>query len=750
MAVTETDGGKPASTDRAVEALVAHLPAGDRAVVEKAYEFARRAHEGQLRRSGETYFSHCLAVAQILAELNLETASICAGLLHDVLEDTPTSFEQLQKEFPEPIPRLVEGVTKISALHFYSDKEKQAENLRKMILACARDIRVVLIKLCDRLHNMRTLSYLSPEKQVAIAHDTLEIYAPLANRLGMSRICTELEDLSMRYLSPDEFRSIEEKIADNQLYLQGIIDGSIRFLENKLGEHGLKVSISGRIKNIYSIYRKMKAKRLEFEQVADLIALRIITDSIENCYNILGLVHSYWPPIPGMFDDYIAFPKGNLYQSLHTTVSGLLGERVEIQIRTEEMHRISEEGIASHWRYKEGLPATTKQAEVEIDKRLNWLRHLTEWLKEIPDPTDFLDALKQDVFSDVALCFTPKGDVVELPNGATPLDFAYDIHTEIGHRCVGAKVNNRIVPLNYALHSGDMVEIITSKGARPSPGWLEIVKTSRARSKIRHYLKTQDYEQNVARGRELLLRAIKNRNLALPQAKLPELLEPHLKALRVNSFDELLSELGFGSMTVGQVVTRLAQESPEPPGKPALPVRQTGRQAGKKTCKSKIPSSGRSGGVLVPLIPDALVRFAGCCSPIPGDAIVGFITRGRGVSIHKEECPSLKRIRASGDEVRERFVDAVWDEEAQPLRKVVVKVVARDRKGLLKDVTAAISAMNIMILANTSKTFPVKNQAILKFQIAIEDSQQLNELLNRIEAVEGVISLTRITRIGET
>lgn len=694
------------------------------ALIDRAYAFASAAHKDQLRMSGTPHIYHCLEVAIILTELRMDFASICAGLLHDVLEDTDTAYETLKAEFPSPIPELVEGVTKISTLRFRSAREEQVENLRKMILAMARDIRVIIIKLSDRLHNMRTLQYLPLDKQLSISRDTLDIYAQLANRLGMTRIRSELEDLAMPYLHPEDYREITQNVDRKKAQRDVMIQRSIAYLRDHMERHNISATIQGRSKHFYSIFQKMQKQHLSFDEIYDLSALRIVTDSLEQCYDILGLVHSVWRPIPGRFKDYIALPKENMYQSIHTTVVGLGGEITEIQIRTSDMHKVAEEGIAAHWLYKEG-----RTQEEEIDQKLLWLRQLTEWIKDIRDPSDFLNALKEDVFADIVFCFSPKGDVVELPKDSTPIDFAYHIHTEIGEHCIGARVNKKYVPLKYTLYNGDMVEIITSKTGHPSQDWLDIVKTSRARNKIRHYFKSKNYETDIQLGKDLLWKAIRAKNLTITQAEIPDTLAPHLRAFRANSFEELLAEIGFGSVIAGQVVAKLTPEPQKP--EPAKPSRARRRS---------------TPGVVIAGVQDPLVRFAGCCSPIPGDPIVGFVTRGRGVSIHKEECASLRQIIAQSGQDKSRLIPTQWDVNQPVYSKVLVKVVSRDRTGLLKDLTSVISSMNLMILGSHSKSYTQKGQAILKFQILVENANQINDLLNRLKNVNGVISLTRTLR----
>ena len=698
------------------------LPADDLALIEKAYHFAEEAHRDQKRASGEPYFSHCYSVAELLADLHMDSHSICAGLLHDILEDTPITLNLLKGEFPSPICNLVQGVTKISSIDFRTAREKQAENLRRMILAMARDIRVIIIKLCDRLHNMRTLEHLPPQKQISIAQDTLDIYAPLANRLGMMRIRSELEDLGMKYIYPDQYRELQEKIRNRAQRREQLIERTREVLEKEIEKRDLPAKVEGRSKHLYSIFQKMKRQDITFEEIYDLTALRIITDTLEHCYDILGLVHSLFRPIPDRFRDYIALPKENRYQSIHTTVIGLEGEVTEIQIRTRMMHRLAEEGIAAHWKYKEG-----KLGPSDIDARLQWLRQLIEWLKDIRNPDDFMDALKKDVFADIVFCFTPRGDVVELPRGSTPLDFAYHIHTEVGNSCVGARVNKKYVTLKTTLKSGDVVEIITSKHAHPSRDWLDLVKTGRARNKIKHYLKTREFQKHAQVGRDLLQKALKSRNLSLSSKEFQEQQESVLKGCRVNSLDELFFEIGFGSLLPQEVAVRITQPPPLP-------------QKRKKKKKEKSP------GIIVQGLHDAFLRYAKCCNPIPGDPIEGFITRGRGISIHKADCPSLLRLKNDPNSDPSRIVKVSWDSDNPPQRRVSIRVVARDRTGLLKDISATISRMGINVEELHSKVIPQRNQALFRFMTTIEDTAQLNDLLNQIRNVRGVTSITRTVR----
>ncbi|HOE63123.1 MAG TPA: bifunctional (p)ppGpp synthetase/guanosine-3',5'-bis(diphosphate) 3'-pyrophosphohydrolase [Candidatus Sumerlaeota bacterium] len=687
-------------------------------LIKKAYHLAEEAHKKQFRESGEPYFAHCLAVASMLAEMRMDCYSICAGILHDVVEDTVIAPHLITGEFPSPIPELIDGVTKITKISFRSDAEKQGENLRRMIIAMSKDIRVIIIKLCDRLHNMRTLGYLPANKRQAISKETLEIFAPLANRLGMMRIRAELEDLAMSYIHPEEYKDLVEKTRHRAPIRESIIDRTRDILLEEFKKDNITAKIEGRTKHIYSIYRKMLRQKITFEEIYDLTAMRVITDTVGQCYGIMGIIHSLWHPIPDRIKDFIATPKENQYQSLHTTVIGLDGEMVEIQIRTPEMHRIAEEGIAAHWKYKEGI-----HGERDVDKRLHWLRQVIEWIKDIRNPHEFVNALKEDVLADTVFCFTPKGDIFEMPRGATPLDFAYHIHTEVGNACVGARVNKKYVALKTTLNHGDVVEIITSKTAHPSRDWLELVQTTRARNKIKHYLKTREFDNHVRMGRDQLQKALRARGLSLTSDEVNAQLEAILKNCKVNTIEELFFEIGFGSLISQEVALKFIHPSSPQPRK-------------KKARSSKKP------GIIVEGIPDPVVRFSNCCNPIAGDPVEGFITRGRGISVHKSDCPALNRLRADSS----RIVRVMWDTDNLPGRTVNVLVVARDRTGLLKDIASCISHMNIDVTESHTKTIPQKNRAQIRFTLIIYEIAELTKLLKEIKKIPGVISISRTVR----
>ncbi|KPL05438.1 hypothetical protein AMJ85_11825 [candidate division BRC1 bacterium SM23_51] len=694
--------------------------ADDRALLHKAFQFGLEAHAGQKRQSGDPYFAHCIEVARLLAELRLDSMTLAAGLLHDVIEDGAATPQHLREHFPAPIPMLVEGVTKISSLDFRSSREQYVENLRRMILATARDVRVVLIKICDRLHNMRTLGFLPPEKRTSISRDTLRIYVPLANRLGMTRIKSALEDLAMRYLHPQEYRRMAQLVAEKRASREANVQRSIEVLREHLARQNLFPEIVGRPKHFYSIFQKMHQQHLDFDEIYDLTALRVITETVHECYDVVGHIHALWVPIPGRLKDYIALPKANMYRSLHTAVIGLDGQVTEIQIRTREMHRMAEEGIAAHWKYKEG-----ELTDVGLEERLRWFRRMTDWLQEVKDPDEFMRALTNDVFADRVFCFTPRGDVFDLPKNSTPLDFAYHVHSEIGDHCVGAKVNSRIVPLRTSLAHGDVVEVLTSKAAHPRTHWLEIVQTSRARSKIRHWLRSQRREDFVAIGRERVLRAARAHGVEMTADRLDELLRDQLGRFGVSTVEDLLADVGFGRTGVRRVVDLIA------------PPRAVGRVRAKRF-RPRSPLSD----VVVGGMAGASVRFAQCCHPLPGEPIVGFVTVGRGVTIHHSDCQSLETTLRTKKIDRSRVIEAQWDMEQLQPHSVAIKVLARDRVGLLRDITDAISQENVSITENRTSVREDKQVAILRFTVQVLSKEQMNRVIGRIRHVPGVTALT--------
>ena len=702
----------------------------DRSLIERAYCKAEKAHEGQYRKSGEPYFTHCVAVAQILADMKLDAEAIAAALLHDILEDTDTSLSELRGEFGQPVAALVDGVTKLTNLPIKMDKtsrhsDREMEYIRKMLLAMGDDVRVVLVKLADRLHNMRTLGYMPAEKKKRIARETLDIFAPLANRLGIWQIKWELEDLSFRYLEPDAYRqiaaSIDERRADREAYMQAVGD----ILRHELGKHSLHdVTITSRPKHIYSIYNKMQRKQLPFDQIYDVRAVRVIVHTVPQCYLVLGVVHNLWRPIAGEFDDYIAAPKDNFYQSLHTAVLDKQGKTLEIQIRTWDMHEHAEYGIAAHWRYKEG----GNNRDEDFERRVNYLRRLMEFGPEVEDAEDFVDTMKSEFFQDRVYAFTPKGDIIDLPVGSTPIDFAYHIHTEIGHRCRGAKVHGRLVSLNYNLKTSDQVEILTSKRGGPSLDWLNpnlgYVKTTRARSKIRYWFRKQNREKHIVSGREVLERELKRLGL-LDTATY----ESVSRLFDYDKLDDFLAAVGAGDINSSQIANRILEME---------------RHAQEKQREDRlIPSSSPSplpvsagNGVNIMGTGGLLVNLARCCNPMPGDRIIGYITRGRGVTVHRADCSNV------GGMEPERLIDVTWGHVANEQRySVPVEIVAYDREGLMRDISTVIADEKVnMTTANVSTR---QNIATLKLTVEISDVQQLTRILTRLECIESVVEARR-------
>ncbi len=710
--------------EQLIERLKGYHADADLSLVRKAYEFSAKAHEGQTRQSGEPYLHHPLAVAGVLTSLKTDVTAVVAGLLHDTLEDTLATPEELEREFGKEVVHLVDGVTKIGRISFRNYEEKQAENFRKMVLSMADDIRVVLIKLADRLHNMRTLEYLSESKRWQIAQETLEIYAPLANRLGIGWIKNELEDLCLKHLKPDVYEMLRVRVAKRDEDRQQYIDEVIRLVKKAMADAGLPGEVYGRPKHLYGIYQKMEKQSISFEEVYDLTALRIITDTKMNCYALLGVIHSLWRPVPGRFKDYIAIPKSNLYQSLHTTVVGPKGEHVEFQIRTEEMHRVAEYGIAAHWRYKEQGRIDERDSKV-----FSWLRQFVEWHQDLPDNRQFMDSVKLDLFHDVVYVFTPKGMVKELPKGSTPVDFAYAIHTEIGDHCVGAKVNGKIVPLKHQLTSGDTVEILTSPNQTPHKDWLKFVRTSRAKTKIKHWLKAEELKRSIEIGRRLLEAEFRRHGLAPAQMLKSEQLSEVAKQAGFETTDELAAAVGYGRLATAQVVSKLLPateaEVPASPGTTAAPKAVTGKAEDK--------------GVKVKGARDLLMQLSRCCNPVPGDRILGYITRGRGLTIHAVDCPNLEAL----DYDRDRLVEVEWDTTATGTHAVKVSVIAVDKTGVLANVSSSIAECQANI-SRAEITTREDRKAVLDFVIEVSDTAHLGRVLKAIERVDGVITAKRV------
>lgn len=705
---------------------------GDEGVkkIKEAYTFAENAHKSQLRSSGEPYIIHPLEVALILMDLGLDVDTVVAGLLHDVVEDTGVPIEELTKLFGAEVADLVDGVTKLGKIAFKTKEEQQAENLRKMFLAMAKDIRVIIIKLADRLHNLRTLEYVDEEKQREKAYETLEIYAPLAHRLGIFKIKWELEDTSLRYIDPKGYYDLVEKIAIKRREREKYIQEIIETLEKKLDEMNIEAEIEGRPKHFYSIYRKMYMQHKTFEEIYDLLAIRVIVNTVKDCYGVLGVVHTLWKPIPGRFKDYIAVPKPNMYQSLHTTVIDSRGELFEIQIRTWEMHRTAEYGIAAHWKYKEG-----KKSSSDFDEKLAWLRQLLEWQSDLKDAREFMESLKIDLFTDEVFVFTPKGDVVDLRKGATPLDFAYAIHSDVGNQCVGAKVNGRIVPLDYVLQTGDIVEILTSSSSSgPSRDWLNIVKTSQAKNKIKQFFKRERREENIEKGKEMLEREARRQGYSLSQLLSKDWPETVWRKYGFNSVEDMYAALGYGGITTNQILFRLIDEY-----KKANKQEREENLTTKKDTKPQKVHTANDKGIKVKGIENIMVRLSKCCNPVPGDVIIGYITRGRGVSIHRVDCINLKDPLVEP----QRFIEVEWVDEYKASFSSEIQILARDRQMLLADITKAMSDMKVNVTAVNARTTKNK-QVVINIMIEINDIEQLRRVIKQIEKIDNVIDAYRV------
>lgn len=717
--------------EKLISIIEQYNPQADMQQVIKAYNYAYVAHEGQLRNSGEKYIVHPVNVAMILAELNMDTPTIIAGLLHDVIEDTSVSYETVVNEFGKEIADLVDGVTKLKKLEYKTKQESQAENLRKMVLAMANDIRVIIVKLADRLHNMRTLEYMTEEKKKAKALETLEIYAPIAHRLGISKIKWELEDLSLRYLDPDNYYDLVEKVSKRRREREAYIHRIIDILEEKLGEMDIKCEISGRPKNFYSIYKKMYNQGKAFEQIFDLTAVRILVDNIKDCYGALGIVHTLWKPLPGRFKDYIAMPKPNMYQSLHTTVIGNEGEIFEVQIRTYEMHKTAEYGIAAHWKYKEGNVRSDN-----FNDKLTWLRQLLEWQADLNDPREFMETLKIDFFTDEVFVFTPKGDVINLPDGSTPIDFAYRVHTAVGNNCVGAKVDGRIVPLNYKLRNGNIVEVITAHGSAPSRDWLKVVKSTQAKNKIKQYFKQKDRDINIAKGKEHLEKEIKRLGYKPADILKDEWVKNVASKISINSIDDLYANLGYGNISINQVISKLREyynEFFKVTDESAFVESKIQQVQQKKKYK---PTQG----IIVKGVDNIKVRFSKCCNPVPGDDIIGFITRGRGVSIHRKDCPNLNYD--IGDE--ERLIDVSWDLEKKASYSAEIQIKAIDRNGILAEVASKVTEASIGLLSLNARTNKEKIVTI-NMTLEINNIEQLKDLMKKLRKIKNVTDVYRVT-----
>lgn len=712
-----------------LDLVKSYHPQPDLDLIHKAYVCSAKYHAGQVRKSGEPYLSHPLEVAKILAELKLDEASICTGLLHDTVEDTEATKEEIEKVFGVDIANLVDGVTKLSQIKFHSSEEKQAENFRKMLVAMSRDIRVLLVKLADRLHNMRTLQYMPAEKQERIATETMEIYAPLANRLGIAWLKAELEDLSFKYLKPWDYRNLREKIGKTKNERSRFVADVLRDLEKILSDAGMQnFMVEGRPKHLWSVYRKMSDKGLDYDEIHDLIAFRVVVETLGQCYEALGHIHSKWRPIPGRFKDYIAMPKPNGYRSLHTTLVGPKGERVEVQIRTHRMHEVAESGIAAHWKYKAhgGSPLALDETS---EKSFQWLRQLMNWQKDLTDPNEFLESVKVDLFSEEVYVFTPRGDVIELPRGATPVDLAFAIHSDVGMQCIGAKVNNRIVPLRYVLENGDNCEIITQKNQRPKKDWLEFVKTSRARTKIRATMRQLERERSKEIGRELLDREFRRYSTTLQRELKNGNIEQALKEKRIANLEEALALVGYGKVEPRSLVELCIPENEQR----KLEPEQTRSRI--TQLFDKIARRG-SGGIRVEGIDDVLVHYARCCCPVKGDPVIGFVTRGRGVSIHRRNCPKIMELDA------DRRISVTWMNEATMVRPIAITVLTEDREGMLTDLSSVFARMNINIAEAKCRALG-DGQAINTFKCGVVDLGQLNLVMRKLGSVKGVHSVER-------
>ena len=705
-----------------LDQIHSYMPDADTSLVEKAYVYSAKVHAGQMRLSGEPYLSHPLAVAYILAQQKLDLSSITAGLLHDAVEDTLSTIEEIEKMFGQDVARIVDGVTKISQINFQSKIQKQAENIRKMILAMSKDIRVLLVKLADRLHNMRTLQYQKERKRIKIARETLDIYAPLASRLGIDWIKRELEDLAFSFLYPEEYQELKQEVEARLGARKAYVEEVKEIISKKMAEYSLSCRVLGRPKHLYSIFRKMRRQNVSLDEIYDLIAFRIILKSVTECYEALGIVHSLWTPVPGRFKDYISLPKANMYQSLHTTVIGPYGERMEIQIRTEDMDKVATEGIAAHWLYKEG-----KILKKDQQRQFEWLKRLMEWQKELEDPREFLESVRMDLFPDEVYVLTPNGEIKEFPMGATPIDFAYSIHTEVGHHCVGAKVNGKMVPLKYHLQNGDVVEIITSKHHKPSRDWLKIARTSRARARIRQWIKTEEREKSLALGKDLCLREFKKHRLDF-SSFLKEDADEVASSLSFKTVDDMLIAAGYGKISPSQIVRKYVKIKHVEDIEEAMEQQEV-----------QVPSKARKPqgeGIQIQGHDDIMIHLAKCCTPVPGDEVIGYITRGRGVTIHREDCPNVISLEP------DRKIEVTWTTDEGVNYPVMLNVVTADEKGMLAAVSNAISAAEANILEAKVYTSP-DNSAHFTFVAEVRDSTHLKKVVSGIKKVNGVMKVDR-------
>ena len=728
------DAQRAVTLDMILDKVHSYQADADLDKIRKAYAYAEKAHRGQVRISGDAYIIHPLNVAYILTGLHLDDETICAALLHDVVEDTCATLEEMEAEFGKNIMALIDGVTKLGRIEYMSKEDVQLENYRKMFLAMAKDIRVIMIKLADRLHNMRTLKYMREDKRHRIAKETLEVYAPLANRLGISNIKVELEDLCLRYLEPEAYYSLVEEVKHKRKERQEFIRESIEQIREKLEAAGIKAEIKGRAKHFYSIYRKMKRDNKSVNEIYDLSAVRVLVSSVKDCYGVLGVIHAMWKPIPGRFKDYIAMPKSNGYQSLHTTVM-THGDPLEIQIRTQSMHQVSEFGVAAHWKYKEA--GRSIGATDENDQKMSWLRQMVSLQHELDDPREYFEALKVDVFSDEVFVFTPKGDVVDLPKGSIPIDFAYRIHTEVGHHCVGAKVNSKIVPLEYKLKNGDIVSIITNKSNNgPSRDWLNIVASSETRTKIRSWFKKQRKEENIARGMDMMEKEAKHLGYVPKEILKPERLELLAKKLNIPQVNDLLASIGYGGITLNGILGKLIEMHKQDLQKATPPDISQMLSELKQPLKNRKKKA--SHGILVEGEGGFLVRLARCCNPIPGDPITGYITRGRGVSVHRSDCPNLLN-----DMDFSRVIEVNWDVGLDKVYTVQIEIVCNDKTGMLAELFALPAEMKVNISSLTAKTNKTNRTSIVNMGLDVRNSQQVAQIMTKIRRMKDVYSVSR-------
>ncbi|EQK44816.1 relA/SpoT family protein [[Clostridium] bifermentans ATCC 638] len=724
-----------------IEKIKRYAPNGDLDLIEKAYYYGKKAHEGQLRKSGEPYFIHPIAVANILCDMELDMQTIAAGLLHDVVEDTEFTYEDIKNDFGEEIADLVDGVTKLGQIKYKSKEETQAENLRKMFLAMSKDIRVILIKLADRLHNMRTLKFMPPEKAKAKATETLEIYGGIASRLGIYKVKWELEDIALRYIDSDGYYDLVEKVAKKRSQREAYIERIVHILKEKFDEVNINCDIYGRPKHFYSIYRKMKNKHKDFEEIYDLMAVRIIVNSVKDCYAVLGMVHTLWKPIPGRFKDYIAMPKPNMYQSLHTIVVGPDGEPLEIQIRTNEMHNIAEYGIAAHWKYKEGK---TTVKESKLEEKLQWLRQMMEWEKDLKDPQEFMDALKDDVFNSQVYVFTPKGDVIELPAGSTPIDFAYRVHTNVGNKCVGAKINGRIVTLDYKLQNGNIVEILTSANSSgPSRDWINIVQTPNAKSKIRQWFKKERREENIERGSLILEKEFKKYSIPTKDPIIEKYMLQMARKFNQPTVGDLVATIGYGGIMPSQIVPKVKELYEKDYVKKSSEIKvvddinkhSIGEQEYTKKRKKSSPQ-----GIIVKGVDNILVRFAKCCNPIPGDEIIGYITKGRGVAVHRKDCPNSN---LDNDYFKNRLVEVSWENSNNAKFEAEIQIQAEDRRGIINDITHIVAIEKVSLNGINARKGKL-NIVSVNLLVEVDSIETLTLLMKKVRAIPGVEDIYRV------